>query len=119
MRSSVLAIVTTALLALSVPTFAQEEETVSDEVDIAIWCGAFYYFAAEGAGLETEEGKAFNEAANVAYGEARLALEADEVDPAEYDRIIGYYVELVVEDLSTEGAELRYSEEDCANLVGA
>ncbi len=119
MRSSILAIATAALVAFSLPVFAQEEETVSDEVDIAIWCGAFYSFAAEGAGPETEEGKAYTEAANVAYAEARLALEADEVEPSEYERIIGYYVDLVVEDLSTEGAELRYSEEDCATLVGA
>jgi hypothetical protein len=122
MRSSILSLAIAALLAFSVPAHAQdavEEETVSDAVDIAIWCGAFYYFASQGAGPETDEGKGYTEMANAAYAEARVALEEDGVEASEYDRIIEYYVELVVEDLSTEGAELRYSEQDCADLIGA
>lgn len=121
MRSCILALATAGLLAFAAPVFAQEdgEEYVSDGVDIAIWCGAFYSFAAEGAGTETDDGKIYTEMAESAYAEARLALEADEVDPAEYEGIISYYVDLVVEDLSTEGAELRYTEQDCASLIGA
>ena len=114
------AISAAALLAFAAPVFAQDaadEETVSEAVDQTIWCGAFFSFAAQGAGETTDQGKLYTEAANAAYAQARVALEEDGIAEEEYDGIISYTVDLVVEDLTTEGAELRYSEDECIALV--
>ena len=116
------AVAAAALLAFAAPAFAQDapaddEEYVSEAVDKTIWCGAFFAFAAQGAGETTDQGKLYTEAANAAYAQARVALEEDGIAEEDYDSIIDYTVDLVVEDLSTEGAELRYSEDDCIALV--
>ena len=119
-RSLLLVAATAIALGFSAPVFAQEadSEYVSADVDIAIWCGALNYFASQGVDAGSDQFKLYDDAAKVAYDKARVALEADGVDPAEYERIISHYVELATAELSAEGTQTRYTEEECSALVG-
>jgi len=45
------------------------------------------------------------------------AMSQDGIAEAEYDRLIDYYVEIAVENLTNPAAELRYSDAECEALV--
>lgn len=119
MRSSILAIAAASLLVFAAPVYAQDaaEEEVSEAVDIALWCGAAYSVAAEIGGMSEADAAAATQAADASYAKARVALEEDEVEAGEYERIVGFYVDAAVEDFSNPDAELRYSDEECTALI--
>ena len=123
LRSLFFAAATASTLGFSAPVFAQEatadSEYVSADVDIAIWCGALFYYASQGVDAGSDQFKSYDEAAKIAYGKARVALEADGIDPAEYERIISHYGDLATAELSAENSETRYTEEECIALVEA
>ncbi|HEY0034236.1 MAG TPA: hypothetical protein VGB81_13300 [Devosia sp.] len=119
MRSSILAVATAVVLAFSMPVFAQdaEEELVSDEVDIAMWCGAAYSVASQIEGTSEADAAAATESANAAYAQARVALEEDQIEKSEYDRLVEFYVDAAVADMTNPEAELRYTDEQCSALI--
>ncbi|KKC38717.1 hypothetical protein WH87_07265 [Devosia epidermidihirudinis] len=112
------ALAATALLTFAVPSFAQEEE-VSDDVDIALWCGAAYTVVTKIDGVSAEDAAEANKAADAAFAKAHAALIADNIEEAEYDRLVEFYVEAAVEDMTNAEADLRYSDEDCSALINS
>ena len=118
MRSSILALLTTAVLAFASPAYAQDaSEEVSDAVDIALWCGAAYSVASQMEGATEASAADASAAAEAAYAKARVALEEDQIEESEYDRLVEYYVDAALEDIINPDAELRYSDEECLALV--
>ena len=120
MRSSILAVVAAVLLVIPAPAFAQDsgEETVSDAVDIAMWCGAAYTVASQIDGTSEADAAAASGMADAAFEQARIALEADQIEEGEYDRLVEFYVNAAVEDITNPDTELRYSDQDCSDLIG-
>ena len=111
MRTQLLAVATAALLAFSLPVHAEEE--VSDEVDIAFWCGAAFTVAAMSDDLSEEEQAASDHLATLAFARAKDALDADGVETSEYDRLTDFYVESAVAALQTGEEDMRYTSDEC------
>lgn len=110
------AVTTLALAILVAPGFAQDEE-VSDAVDKAMFCAAAYSVVTQVPGMTPEQISNAEAASTLAYAKAKTALEEDGVDPAEYDRLVGEYVDMAVENLTDANADLRYSDDECTALV--
>lgn len=108
------AFVTLALLGGAAPTFAQEE--VSDAVDQALWCGAAYTAVTQVEGMSEDDIAAAESAATDAFTVAAVAMQEDGIADTEHDRLVEYYVEMAVADLTNPDAELRYTDEECAEL---
>lgn len=109
------ALATLALLGGVVPAFAQEE--VSDAVDQALWCGAAYSAVTQIDGMSDEDIASADGAATLAFTVAVSAMEEDGIAESEHDRLVEYYVEMAVENLTDPDAELRYSDEECEALI--
>jgi hypothetical protein len=106
---------TLAVAGLALPVFAQEE--VSDAVDQALWCGAAYTAVTQIDGMSEDDIAAAEAAGTAAFAVAAVAMEEDGIDEAEHDRLVEYYVEIAVENLTDPDAELRYSDEECQALI--
>ena len=104
-----------AIAGMALPAFAQDE--VSDAVDQALWCGAAYSAVTQIEGMSEEDVASADAAATAAFNVALVEMEADGIDAAEHDRLVEYYVEIAVENLTNPDAELRYSDEECTALV--
>ena len=104
-----------AIAGMALPAFAQDE--VSDAVDQALWCGAAYSAVTQIEGMSEEDVASADTAATAAFNVALVEMEADGIDAAEHDRLVEYYVEIAVENLTNPDAELRYSDEECTALV--
>lgn len=115
MRTKIFAVATAALLAFSIPAHAETaaNDEVSDAVDIALWCGAAYTVAANVPDVTAEDAASSNEMANLAFARAKLALDADGIAETEYTRLVNFYVDAAMTDMTTE-VEMRYSDEECA-----
>ncbi|WP_354061426.1 hypothetical protein [Devosia sp. 2618] len=118
MKAKLLAVLTAAaLLSLAAPSFAQDEEEVSDDVDIAMWCGAAYTVTTQIDGMSAEDVASANTLAELAFAKAHAALVADQVEEGEYDRLVSFYVDAAVEDMTSAEPDMRYSADDCAELI--
>lgn len=117
MRTKLLAAATLALLAFSMPAFAQdvvpEEDQVSDAVDIAFWCGAAFTVASLSDALSAEEKAASDQMADLAFARAKKALDEDGIEDSEYDRLTDFYVTSANAALSTGEEDMRYTSEEC------
>lgn len=110
------ALAATALLTFAIPAFAQDEE-VSDDVDIAMWCGAAYTVVTKVDGMSEADIANANQSAELAFAKAHDALVADSVEEGEYDRLVSFYVDAAIADMTNAEAELRYSDDDCSALI--
>lgn len=115
MHAKIASIAAAALFALATPVFA-EDAVVSDDVDIALWCGAAFVVASQSDELTGEQVEATATLADLSFAKALTALEADGVEEAEYDRLVQFYVEAAFTDLTTD-AEMRYTSDECAELA--
>lgn len=114
MHAKLVSIAAVALFALATPAFA--EDVVSDDVDIALWCGAAFVVASQSDELTAEQAEATETLADLSFAKALVALEADGVEAGEYDRLVEFYVEAAFTDLTTD-AEMRYTSDECADLA--
>ena len=105
-----------AFAGLALPAFAQGE--VSDAVDQALWCGAAYTAITQIEGMTDDDIASADAAATAAFTVAMTEMEADGIDAAEHDRLVEYYVEIAVENLTNPDAELRYSDQECEAMIG-
>lgn len=119
MRSSILAIAAVGMLAFAAPAFAQDtdEDSVSDAVDIAMWCGAAFTVAHTSAEAAGEDTAALDAAATKAFEHAKTALDEDGVEAGEYDRLVDFYVTSAVEDLTSGSTDTRYTADECTALI--
>jgi len=108
------AFVTLVLVGGAGAAFAEEE--VSDAVDQALWCGAAYAAVTQIDGMSEDDIVSAEAASTAAFAVAVIAMEEDGIEETEHKRLVDYYVEMAVENLSDPDAELRYSDEDCAAL---
>ncbi len=117
MRSNIFAFATAALMAFSLPGYAEDAvaaaDQVSDAVDIAMFCGAAFTVAAKSETATAEEKAASDQMATLAFGRAKIALDADGIDEAEYDRLVQFYVDAAVADMTAGVEEMRYSADEC------
>ena len=97
-----------AFAGLTLPALAQDE--VSDAVDQALWCGAAYTAVSQTAGMSDDDIATADAAATVAFTVAVAAMEDDEIEASEHNRLVDYYVEMAMDDLSNPDADLRYSD---------
>lgn len=104
-----------ALIGGALPAFAQEE--VSDAVDQALWCGAAYSAVTQIEGMSEDDIASADAAATAAFTAAAVAMEEDGIAETEHDRLVEYYVEMAVENLTNPDAELRYSDEECEAMI--
>jgi hypothetical protein len=104
-----------AFTGLTLPALAQDE--VSDAVDQALWYGAAYTAVTQTAGMSDDEIAAADAAATAAFTVAVTAMEEDGIEVGEHTRLIDYYVEIAMEDLTNPDAELRYSDAECTALI--
>lgn len=112
--AAALSVVTLAGLAGT--AFAQDEE-VSDAVDQALWCGGLFAAVTQIDGVSDEDKATAEEKATAIYTQAVLAMEEDGIEESEHDRLLEYYTGMAVEELTTEGAEMRYTAEECDSLI--
>lgn len=110
------ALAAAVLMGFVAPSFAQEEE-VSDAVDIAMWCGAAYTVASKVDGMSAEDVTNTEAAAELAFAKAHAALVEDGVEEGEYDRLISFYVDAAVQDMTSTATEMRYSDDECVALI--
>lgn len=103
------------LLAPVLPSVA--EETVSDEVDQVLWCGAAFVAVSLTEGMAEDEIAAAEVAAEAIFATAHTAMVEDGIEEGEYDRLVTYYTEMAVENLTNPDAEMRYTSDECAALV--
>jgi len=106
---------TLAVLGWALPTLAQDE--VSDAVDKALWCGAAYSALTQIDGMSEEDIASADANATIAFEAAVIAMNEDGIADTEYDRLIEYYIEIAVENLTNPEAELRYSDAECEALA--
>ena len=104
-----------ALAGMVAPAFAQEE--VSDAVDQALWCGAAYLAVTQIDGMSEDDIASADASAEAAFNVAAVAMAEDGIDEAEHERLVNYYVEIAVENLTNPDAELRYSDEECTAMI--
>ena len=109
------AFATAAILGAALPAFAQDQ--VSDAVDQALWCGAAYAAVTQIDGMSQDDIASADAAATKAFAVALTAMEADGIDEAEHDRLVSYYTDIAVENLSNPEAELRYTDAECTALI--
>ena len=109
------ALATVAILGTALPVFAQDE--VSDAVDQALWCGAAYAAVTQIDGMTKEDIASADAAATQAFAVALTAMEEDGIDEAEHDRLVSYYTDIAVENLTNPEAELRYTDAECTALI--
>lgn len=105
-----------ALAGLGGPVFAQDEE-VSDTVDQTLWCGGLFAAVTQIDGVSAEDKAIAEEKATAIYTQAALAMEEDGIEESEHDRLLEYYTGMAVEELTTEGAEMRYTAAECDALI--
>ena len=118
MNSKILAAFAVVLLmGFVAPAFAEED--VSDAVDIAFWCGAAFTVAAQVEGTPTDQVESSNALAAILFAKAEVALKADGVDEAEYDRLTDYYVSDAFAQVVNETADTRYTAEECLDLAAS
>lgn len=108
------------LAAFSFPAFAEdavpqdaEGDTVSDAVDIAMFCGAAFTVAAKAETNTAEERDASDKMATLAFARAQKALDEDGVEAGEYDRLIKFYVDAAMSDMNAGTENMRYSPDEC------
>ena len=106
---------TLAVVGWALPALAQDE--VSDAVDRALWCGAAYSALTQIEGMSAEDVASADAKATVAFEAAVVAMNEDGIEESEYDRLIDYYIEIAVENLTNPEAELRYSDAECEALA--
>ena len=104
-----------AFAGLTLPALAQDE--VSDAVDQALWCGAAYTAASQTEGMSDDDIASADAAATAAFTVAVAAMEDDEIEASEHNRLVDYYVEMAMDDLSNPDAKLRYSDAECTALI--
>lgn len=118
MTAKLLAILAAAaVMSFAAPAFAEEE--VSDAVDIAFWCGAAFTVAAQVEGTPADQVESSNALAAILFAKAEVALQADGVEEAEYDRLVDFYVEDAFAQVVNETEETRYTAEECLALAAA
>jgi hypothetical protein len=105
-----------AVTSLSAAAFAQEEE-VSDAVDQTLWCGGLFAAVTQIEGVSAEDKAIAEEKATAIYTQAVIAMEEDGIAETEHDRLLEYYTGMAVDELTTEGAEMRYTAEECDALI--
>ena len=104
-----------AVAGLALPAFAEDQ--VSDAVDQALWCGAAYSAVTQIEGMSEEDIASSDANATAAFNVALVEMEADGIDSAEHDRLVEYYVEMAVENLTNPDAELRYTDAECEAMI--
>ena len=104
-----------ALVGWALPVLAQDE--VSDAVDKALWCGAAYSALTQIDGMSKEDVASADARATATFVVAVDAMDEDGIAETEYDRLIDYYIEIAVDNLTNPDAELRYSDADCEALT--
>ena len=104
-----------AFAGLTLPTLAQDE--VSDAVDQALWCGAAYTAVTQIEGMSDDDIASADAAATAAFTVAMTAMDEDGIEASEHTRLVDYYVDMAIEDLSKSDAELRYTDAECTALI--
>ena len=104
-----------AILGWALPAMAQDE--VSDAVDQALWCGAAYSALTQIDGMSEDDIASADARATATFVVAVDAMNEDGIAETEYDRLIEYYIDIAVENLTNPDAELRYSDADCEALI--
>lgn len=69
-------------------------------------------------GVSEEDIATFDANATGAFNVAAVEMETDGIDSAEHELLVGYYVDMAVENLTNPDAELRYSDAECEAMIG-
>ena len=121
-RSFILAaIAATACLSVSPSVFAQDaersEDDVSEQVDLTLWCGAYYGIIEQVAVDDPEKQAVAKEYSSQAYTQGAQAMIDDGIEQTEFERIIRDFVEMAVEEVKSPEDDNRYTDDECFALI--
>lgn len=122
LRSALVAVVATASLfapAAFANTFPANPaiQEVSQDADVALWCGSAYVVASQMGGLNAQDSAKANKFAEIAFDRATGILVADGIAEGEHDRLVSYYIEEALRTMQGEITQPRYGDQNCIGLV--
>ena len=118
-RSSLLATAAFAACLAAAPTaFAQaENESVSDQVDLTLWCGAYYGIIEQVAVDDPAKQALAKDYGTQAYTQAVQAMIDDGIEETEYERLTKDYIDMAIEEVQSPEDDNRYTDDACFALI--
>ena len=113
------AVATLTCLAMSPAVFAQDaaDEDVSEQVDLTLWCGAYYGIIEQVAKDDPAKQALAKNYSGQAYTQGAQALADDGIEETEYERIITDYVNMAVAEVQSAEDDNRYTDDECFALI--
>ena len=109
-----------ACLILSPAAFAQDEadsDLVSEQVDLTLWCGAYYGIIEQVAVDDPAKQALAKEYSGQAYTQAGQAMIDDGIEDTEHERLINDFINMAIEEVKSPEDDNRYTDDECFALI--
>ena len=118
-RSSLLATAAfAACLAAAPAAFAQaDNDEVSPQVDLTLWCGAYYGIIEQVAVDDPAKQALAKDYGGQAYTQAGQAMIDDGIEETEHERLIKFYIDMAIEEVKSPEDDNRYTDDECFALI--